>query len=103
MLVGNPHRLNNIEPRPHDEHGRRCDGRMMRAGKTEDAVAAAGVVRDPGRRARCTIWVVQTKREGRRTATGIRRNGKAAQRDKQALRRDCVSDDDADQRPAHAP
>jgi hypothetical protein len=103
MLVRDPHRLGDVKPRAHNDDRRRRNGGMMRASKTEDAMAAAGMVGNSSRNARSITCVLQAERKGRRTVAGIRRNGKAAQRDKQALRRHRVSDDDADQRPPVAP
>jgi hypothetical protein len=78
---------------------RASDHRMMRAGETEDAVIAAGIsgrVRGLRRRA---LGIMRAQDERRRAGIGVRKGGKSAERDEQALRGNGIGDDNGDQRP----
>ena len=79
---------------------RRCaDQRVMRAGKAECAVTATGMAGNTGRRCRCALGIVQAEFQTGRGRIGVRGQRKAAEYDQKALRRDRVSDEDADQWP----
>jgi len=78
--------------------GRRPDCRMMRSGKTEDAMGVAGMIGIAGRQLRRVLGIVQTQLESRRVIANICRKREAAKCDQQALRGDRIGDDDADQR-----
>jgi hypothetical protein len=75
----------------------------MRSGKTEDAMAAAGLggaVDGLGGRVLC---VVETKLETGRARVGLRGQTKSAECDQQALRGDSIGDDNADHRSPKSP
>jgi hypothetical protein len=82
-----------------EDDGRRPDCRMMRSGKAEDAMRAAGMVGIAGRQFRRVLGIVQTKLESRRVIANICTKVKAANCDQQALRGDRICDDDASERP----
>ena len=78
--------------------GRRRDCRMMRSGKAEDAMRAAGMVGIARRQFRRVLRIVQAKLESRCVIANICTKVKAANHDQQALRGDRICDDDAGQR-----
>src|SRR5262245_57117706 len=77
---------------------RGADYRMMRAGKAEDAVRAAGIGL-ASRKLRRARRIVQTEFEGGCVLAGICRQGETANRNQQALGSDRIGDDDAQERP----
>jgi hypothetical protein len=81
---------------------RRHDGRVMRSGKTEDAMSGAGMIGIAGRQLRSPLAVVLTKLKSRRAITGSRRWREPSKRDQQTLRGHRIGDDDDEQRPPEA-
>ena len=55
---------------------RRCcaDDRMMRSGKTEDAMSTSGVVSIAGRQFRCALAVMETQLGSNRAISRVRRS-----------------------------
>lgn len=99
LPVGNPRNINDLNIIAAIEaEQRRPNYRMMRSGKTENAMRAPGMIGSAGRQGRCAIGVVQAELEGRRVVAGIRRQRKSAQPNQQALHGDRIGDSDAYQR-----
>lgn len=96
VFVSRRGRINNSNGQPMKDNGRRSDDRVMRAGETEDAMTAAGVKRRVGQ-GRCALSSVQTKREARRVHPGLRGRRESAQCNQQALRKNRIGDNHADQ------
>ena len=84
---------------------RRCcaDDRMMRSGKTEDAMSTSGVVSIAGRQLRSALAVVETQLESNCVISRACRKRKSAERNQKALCGDGIRDSDADQRAQQAP
>ena len=98
LPIRHPRGIDSFNVHAVEGDGRRPDHRMMRSGKAEDAMGAAGMVGIAGRQLRRVLGIVQTKLESRRVIADICRKGEAAKCDQQALRGDRIGDDDADQR-----
>jgi hypothetical protein len=82
------------------EDGRRAaEHCILRSGKAENAVRAAGKIGLIGRQVRCAGRIMQAELERRRVLARVCRQSKAGERDQEALDRDRIGDDDAQQRP----
>jgi hypothetical protein len=99
VLIGRPRRFDDVAIHALEDDGWRPDHRVMRSGKTEDAMCAAGMIGIAGRQVRCGLAVMKTKLESRHVLVGLRRQREAAKHDQQALRGDGVGNDQADQGP----
>ena len=98
LPIRHPRGIDSFNMHAVEGDGRRPDCRMMRSGKAEDAMRAAGMVGIAGRQFRRVLGIVQTKLESRRVIANICTKVEAANRDQQALRGDRICDDDAGQR-----
>jgi hypothetical protein len=74
----------------------------MRSGETEYAMGAPSAIRTASWQDRRILAVVQTKLERRRAVIGLCGEGKSANGDQQALRRDGISGNQADDRSPEA-
>lgn len=98
LPIRHPRGISSFNTHAVEGDGRRPDCRMMRSGKAEDAMCAAGMVGIAGRQFGLVLGIVQTKFESRRVIANICTRVEAANCDKQALRGDRICDDDAGQR-----
>ena len=99
MFVGRLGRVDDCNVSAVKQNERRPDQRVMRSGKTKDAMAARETIGSAGRCIRRALRAVETNLEPRGASIGVRREGKSAECDQQTLRGDCISDHDANQRP----
>lgn len=97
MFIGDPRRVDNSGIQTHEHEGRRTDHRVMRSGKAEYAVGAAGTAGISDRQVGGTLAGVQAELEARLKlfCLCLRREIKTAKRDQQALGGDGVGRDDA--------
>jgi hypothetical protein len=98
LPIGHRRGINSFKMYAAEGDGRCSDCHMMRSGKAEYAMGAAGMVVIAGRQFRRVLGIVQTELESRRLFADISRKGEAAKCDQQALRGDRIGDNDADQR-----
>ncbi len=98
LPIFHPRGINRFHMQTVEGAGRRPDCRMMRSGKAEDTMCAAGMVGIAGREFGLVLGIVQTKFESRRVIANICMKVEAANCDQQALRGDRICDDDAGQR-----
>ena len=101
-LIRNPRRFDDCDMYAMEDARRGLDHRVMRSGKAENAVRAAGLIGAAGRLVRHGLVVVEAKFKGRRVVTRLRRQREGAKRDQHGLRGDSVGDNDARQRPPKA-
>jgi hypothetical protein len=95
LPIPQPRGINSLNMHAVEGDGRRPDCRMMRSGKAEDAMCAAGMVVIAGRQFWRVPGIVQTKLETRRVIANICTKVGAANCDQQALRGDRICDNDA--------
>jgi hypothetical protein len=79
--------------------GRIADDGVMRAGEAENAVRAAGMIRDAGGNLCGALTVMQAKLKGWRAVASVGRQREPAKRDQQALGGHGIRNDDAEERP----
>jgi hypothetical protein len=70
--------------------------RVVRAGKTQDAVRARRVIRIARRQVRSALAVVQAKLDRRRALIGVSGEGETTDRKEETLRRHRIGDEHAD-------
>jgi len=81
LPIGNQRSIDDFDIRAVEADERRPDHRMMRSGKTEDAMAAASVIGIACGYLRNALAVVDTKLETRRGVLGLGRQGEACKDD----------------------
>jgi len=99
LPIDNPRNIDDFNIGAVETEKWRPDHRMVRPGKTEDAMGALGMIGITGGRLRSALTVMDTKLETWRVVAGMREEGEARKDDQQALRGDSVRHDDADHRP----
>src|SRR6202034_2001206 len=94
--AGYPGRINRCHVHALEQDGGRAERRVMRSGKTRDAMVA-WMIGESGRLA-WRIRLVVAKLERRRARTSLRQRRESAKDDQQALRGYGICNDDGDQR-----
>jgi len=102
VVVARPRGIDRCEIDPLKYDWARRDNSMMRRAKAEYAMCALGMLGIADRQFGYILDIVLAKLESRHAGPGIRGKGKAAKRDQQALSRDRVRRNDANQRPPKA-
>jgi hypothetical protein len=103
VFIGGPWGVDKFDIHAREQLWRRTNQRVMRAGKAEDAMGAAGTAGITDRQIRSALAAMQAELEGRLSLAGRRRKIEAAERDQQALRGYGIGSDDPDQRSPRPP
>jgi hypothetical protein len=103
VFVDGPQDVNDFSICPCEQQGWRADQCVMRSGKAEDAMGAAGMTGDAVRLIRGVLAAMQAQLKSRLTLARLRREVKSAEYDQQALGGNGIGDDDADQRSPEPP
>lgn len=103
MGIGNLHGIGGSNVQAFKQNRRRADHRVVRSGKAEDAMIAAGMIGCLGRQGGRVLRVVQAQLESGCCAVRLRDKLETADRDQQTLRGNGISNDDADERSPEPP
>lgn len=101
--IGGPRNADHFNIRAVEDHRSSADNRVMRSGKAEYAMSAAGVVGIAGRQFRVAPAVMEAQLESGGAVRRVRRKRKSAERDQQALRGDSICDKNTDKWAQQAP
>lgn len=98
LPIGNQRNTDDFNIRAVEPEKRRPNHRMMRSGKTEDAIGATRMIGIAGGHPRCILAVVDTKLEARSVIGGMRCEWEAGKDNQKSLRNYCMRYHNAYQR-----